>query len=145
MTIPARPRQIRASNIDLSGAQAGETPSQQIISRSVRVPAMVTDALNRSLKVKKLGMVDHMRIRRVLGAELSKNEAYLAIATLAFCVIEMDGETVIPPANVREVEHFVDKLGEEGAAAIGKAYSDQGWAPMPDDDTVGFDLDAAKN
>jgi predicted ABC-class ATPase len=143
--IPERPRHIRAGGLDVSGAAQAETPSQQIIARTVRPPVTVTDDLGRQLTVRKIGMVDQMRIRRVLGADLSKNEPYLALATLAFCITEIDGERVIPPANVREIEFLVDKLGEEGAVAIGRVYADEGWAKIDPGAPQGFDLEVAKN
>lgn len=138
------PRQARSNQVDLSGQKA-ETPSEQVIKRGTAAPVTITDDLGRTLKIRKLGIADQMRIRRVLGADLSRNEQYITLATLAFCVAEMDGETVIPPSGVREVEHFVDRLGEEGARAIGQAYADAGWITSPDDNPTGFDLDAAKN
>jgi hypothetical protein len=140
--IPARPRSIRTNRVDLSAPQA-DTPSVQIVARTSRPPVLVTDELGRTLKVKHLGMIDHMRITRVLGSDLSKNDRYLAMATLAFCVVEMDGETVIPPIKISEVEFLVERIGEEGAKAIGKAYADNGWSKTDED--AGFDMEAAKN
>lgn len=140
--IPDRPRSVRAQSKNLAMAPTvADTPTSEIIAGAKRSPVMKTDATGRSLKVKYLTLLDQMRIARVLGGELCKNDQYKALASLAFCVVELNGEQIAPPINVREVEFLCDRLGEDGAVAIGQVYVAQGWSQL----TPTPDLDEAKN
>jgi hypothetical protein len=140
--MPPRPRSVRANSKNLAEAvTVADTPSGEIIAAGKKAPVQTTDATGRSLKVKYLTLLDQMRIARVLGGELAKNDQYKALASLSFCVVEIDGEAVAPPINVREVEFLCDRLGEDGAVAIGQVYVKQGWSQS----VPALDLDEAKN
>lgn len=143
---PPRPQKVRANQSAAAPkADLTPTPSQEVISSSRRQPATETDPTGRVFKVKYLTMLDKMRITRVLGAELSKNDSYTALASLAFTVIEIDGDAIAPPVSVREVEVLVERIGEEGAQAINKAYLSQGWIKEDQKNGSGEVIDTAKN
>ena len=121
-TVPDRPGSVRASSLDLNGANAENTATVQLATGKKIVDK--TDPLGRHLKVKFLGTLDRMRMSRILGGELAKNEVYVGYATLASAVIEIDGDPVPPPVTVRELEFLVDRLGDEGLNAVGEVYQE---------------------
>jgi hypothetical protein len=134
--IPMRPQNVRSTRKNLA---ADPTPSAQLISQTKKT-ASTTDDRGRVLVVKYLSTLDRMRIAKLLGGELAKNEVYLGYATLAYTVTEIDGDAVPPPATVREIEFLVDRLGDEGLTAVGKVYQEDFAELMG-----GIDLDQAKN
>jgi hypothetical protein len=121
-----------------------ETPSQAIVAAGKRVVEIV-DGLGRRLKVKFISGRDRMMLAKAIGAELAKNEVYLGYATLAWAVVELDngsGEDtrIMPMVKPSEVEFLVDRLGDEGLAAVGKVYTEH-FADLLE----GVDVDIAKN
>ena len=57
----------------------------------------------------------------VVGADNSRNDAYLGYASLAFHVTSVDGDPVTRPANRLQLEALVQRLGDDGLEAVGKA------------------------
>ena len=124
--------------------QYDESPSQAIIAAGRRV-VNITDSLGRRLLVRYITGRDRMLLFKVLGPELVKNDYYLGYATLAWAVIELDNgsgeDPRIPPmVKPSEIEFLVDRLGEEGLAAVGEVYRTHFISQVE-----GPDIDAAKN
>src|SRR5581483_7183246 len=105
-TLPERPREYSSRR-----RKEQVTPSEEIIT-SVKKVVLVTDDLGRTLRVKYLSTGDRMRIAKVLGGDLAKNEIYLGYATLAFAVTEINGDMCPPMVKPSEVEFMVDRLGD---------------------------------
>jgi hypothetical protein len=121
-----------------------DTPSGAIVASGKRIVDTV-DSLGRRLKVKFLSPGDRMKLAKVIGGELAKNEVYLGYATLAWAVVELDnadGEDtrIYPMVKASEVEFLVERLGDEGLAAVGKVYQNE-FADL----LTGPDIDLAKN
>ena len=72
----------------------------------------------RKITCKRLGWLDQARLARVLGPELSANEQYLGIATLAFMVTHIDGKPVAAAVSAEWIEARMQQLGDEGIDAI---------------------------
>lgn len=127
-----------------NGAGYYDTPTTAIVAGGKRVVETI-DGLGRRLKVKFITARDRMMLAKTIGAELAKNEVYLGYATLAWAVVELDngsGEDVriMPMVKASEVEFLVDRLGDEGLAAVGRVYQEQ-FADL----LKGVDVDLAKN
>lgn len=137
---PPRPAKVRGPST--TPTNVAPTPTQEIVAAGTQDAVEKTDTRGRALKIRKLSVVTQMRIARVLGAELSKNDTYKALASLAFCVIAIDGEAVASPVNVREVEFMIERLGEDGVRTIGAVYKEQGWSAQEDESGV---IEDAKN
>ncbi len=56
---------------------------------------------------------------------LAQNEPWLSMASLAFTVLEIDGLPVPVPANEAQIENAIDRLGDEGLAAIAGTLKDE--------------------
>ena len=82
-----------------------------------------TDSRGRELVIRHLSALDTLRLFKLAGPILSQNESWLSMAGLAFSVSEIDGVPV--PASVTEaqIENLVDRLGDDGLAAIAEALS----------------------
>lgn len=81
----------------------------------------VTDGFGRNLALRRISMLDRLRLFKALGPELSLNEAYVGIAALAASVTAIDGVPLPFPSGEAAVENAVEKLGEAGIEAAAQA------------------------
>jgi hypothetical protein len=82
---------------------------------------VIEDARGRQLSLRSLTMLDRLRLFKALGTNLSMNDAYLGVASLAASVTAVDGVPLLFPASEAAVEHAVERLGEEGIEAVALA------------------------
>ncbi len=99
-------------------------PSQSIIEASSRAFTAV-DTRGRRLTFRRLTALDTLRLFKVAGPVLSQNEAWLAMSGLAFSVLEIDGIPVPAPVTEAQIEGLVEKLGDEGLAAVAMTIRDE--------------------
>jgi hypothetical protein len=93
------------------------TPSQVIISEATRATTTV-DSKGRRLTVRHLTALDTLRLFKAAGPILAQNEPWLSMAGMAFAVLEIDGVPVPTPATEGQIEVLIDRLGDEGLAAV---------------------------
>jgi hypothetical protein len=100
------------------------TPSQTIVHESAR--AFVTvDTNGRRLSLRRLTALDTLRLFKAAGPVLAQNEPWLSMAGLAFSVLEIDSIPVPTPVTEAQIEGLIDRLGDEGLAAIANVIKDQ--------------------
>lgn len=99
------------------------TPSQTIVRESART-LTTADTKGRRLLLRHLTALDTLRLFKVAGPVLAQNEPWLAIAGLAFSVLEIDGVPVPAPTTEAQIEGLVDRLGDDGLAAIANVIKD---------------------
>ena len=78
----------------------------------------VTDARGRKLTVTRRSVLDHTRLLRAIGPVQSSNEAYVNIVTMAVSVSEIDGVPCPTPTNERMIDAAIDRIGDDGFAAL---------------------------
>jgi hypothetical protein len=100
------------------------TPSQTIVREAVKTVTVI-DVSGRRLTLRRLTALDTLRLFKAAGPVLSQNEPWLSMAGLAFSVLEIDGIPVPPPATEPQIESLIDRLGDEGLAAIADTVKDQ--------------------
>ena len=83
----------------------------------------VVDGQRRRLELKRLGVLERLRLFEAAGAELSRNDRWLGMAVLAASVTAMDGVPLPFPASKPAIEAAVQRLGEEGIAAVAGALA----------------------
>jgi len=110
------------------------TPSARIVAAGQEAQVII-DAHGRKLSLHRLDALDKLRLFKALGPTLAQNEPYLGMALLACSVIAIDDVPYPMPVNEAQIEHFVQRLGDMGLAAVA-----QGLRP----DLVSS-LDTAKN
>jgi hypothetical protein len=86
----------------------------------------VIDARGRVLLLRRLSVLDRLRLFEAAGAELSRNDRWLGLAVLAASVAAIDGVPVPVPASKAAIEAAVQRLDEAGLAAVAG-----GLAPEP--------------
>ena len=109
------------------------TPSQTIIREATRT-FTVTDVNGRHLLIRGLTALDTLRLFKAAGPELAQNEAWLAMAGLAFSVVDIAGVPVPAPTSEPQIEGIIDRLGDEGLAAIATALRAKEQATAPETD-----------
>src|SRR5579863_8956021 len=93
------------------------TPSHNIVRDACKTHIAV-DKKGRHLTVRHLTALDTLRLFKAAGPLLAENEPWLAMAGLVFSVLEIDGVPVPSPTNEAQIEGLVDRLGDDGLAAI---------------------------
>lgn len=80
----------------------------------------VKDKTGRMLELRRLGVLEQLRLFKALGPELSENRAYVGLARIAAAVAMVDGVPLPFPTNEAAIEAALERLGEVGADAVGK-------------------------
>jgi hypothetical protein len=111
-----------------------ESPTEQV-TKAATALEYKTDARGRRIGVVKPSALARYRLLKMLGAENAGNQHVLGYAMLAACVRELDGQQVFAPNSEREIEALIDRLGDEGLAAIGECMAEKfGFGPDQSDE-----------
>lgn len=94
-----------------------DSPSEEVV-RSATEIKYATDARGRRIGVVRPKALLRFRLLKILGAENAKNEPLLGNAMLAFLVREIHGETIPPVNSERQLEAMIDRLDDDGLAAV---------------------------
>jgi len=97
------------------------SPTKSIIDKAAETK-MIKDELGRLLAVRRLTALDTLRLFKAAGSELSQNQAWLGIASLAMSVTAIDDIPIPIPINEAQIESAVSRLGEEGLDAAADAF-----------------------
>ncbi|WP_297490629.1 hypothetical protein [Acidocella sp.] len=81
------------------------------------------DRAGRVIELRRLGVVEQLRLFKVLGPELSENRAYVGLARMAAAVAMVDGVPVPFPVNEVGIEAALERLGDDGVEAVGGALA----------------------
>jgi hypothetical protein len=100
----------------------------------------VVDTRGRLLMLRRLSVLDRLRLFEAAGPELSRNDRWLGLAVLAASVAVIDGVPVPLPASKAAIEAAVQRLDEAGLAAVAAGLAPDGPAHQP-----GFDKALAGN
>ncbi len=91
-----------------------------------------SDKNGRKFVLRVLTALDTLRLFKAAGPALSQNEPWLAMASLASSVQEIEGVPVPAPISEAQIEALIDRLGEDGLAAIATAMDDQQTIESPE-------------
>ena len=83
----------------------------------------VQDKKGRSIELRRLGVIEQLRLFKILGAELSENRAYVGLARVAAAVAAVEGVPVPFPVCEAGIEATLERLGEEGVEAVAAAIA----------------------
>ena len=78
----------------------------------------VTDAKGRKLTLRKINVVDQMKILRAIGPAQASNQPYVQLVTMAAMVADIDGVPIPLFANERQIDAACTRIGDEGFAAL---------------------------
>jgi|GEM_PF-2329298 hypothetical protein len=82
---------------------------------------IVTDKAGRKLQLRRIGVVQQLRLFKALGPELSLNDPYMDLAIIAASVTMIDDIPVPFPISEASLEALLEKLGTDGVTAIDAA------------------------
>ncbi|HUM08742.1 MAG TPA: hypothetical protein VLT37_07700 [Acidocella sp.] len=80
---------------------------------------IVSDRGGRRIELRRVGVVEQLRLFKALGPDLSENRAYFGLAKLAAAVAMIDDVPVPIPASEAGIEAVLERLGEDGVEAVG--------------------------
>lgn len=78
----------------------------------------VTDALGRTITLRRLSTLNKMRLFEIIGPANADNGPYLGYATIACHVAAIDGDPVHFPSSKLQLEAIVSRLDDGGIAAV---------------------------
>lgn len=93
------------------------TPSGSILQEGFKTNSTV-DKRGRKIVVRRPTALDTLRLFKAAGPNLAQNEPWLAMAMLAFAVLEIDGVPIPPPSTEAQIESLIDRLGDDGLTAV---------------------------
>ncbi len=92
-------------------------PSETIIASSAAAHRSSTDGQGRRIALRRMTVLDKLRLFKAAGPVLSQNGPWLGVALLACSVTAIDDVPVPMPANEQQIEALVARLGDPGIAA----------------------------
>lgn len=105
-------------------APVADTPSEAVVKAATEIK-YVTDDRGRKLGVQKPRALLRFRLLKILGADNAKNEPLLGNAMLAFLVVEINGDKQPPINSERQLEAMIDRLDDDGLAAVAQCLTEQ--------------------
>lgn len=90
----------------------------------------ITDRLGRVLALRRLTVLDRLRLFKAAGPVLSENHPWFGMAVLAASVAAIDGVPIPMPTNESQIEAAVSRLGDEGLEVVADALDDENGRPM---------------
>ncbi len=79
---------------------------------------VITDASGRKLTLRKLNVLDQVKLLRAVGPDQARNQPYVEIVTMAASVSDIDGIPMILPNNERQIDAAIGRIGDAGVAAL---------------------------
>lgn len=99
-----------------------ETPSQHAIAKANETFNIV-DAKGRTITLKKPGVLAQYRLIEALG-DSAANQTYVSMVLPLIYISAIDGEVEIMPTAKLQVEALIQRLDEEGIAAVMKGVTE---------------------
>ncbi|PUA19580.1 hypothetical protein [Glaciimonas sp. PCH181] len=93
-----------------------ETPTQEVLAKA-NEESTVIDALGRTIKIKKPGVLAQYRLIEALG-DSAKNQTYMGMVLPLIYVTAIDDLAVNQPKTKLQVEALIQQLDESGIEAV---------------------------
>ena len=74
----------------------------------------ITDSAGRAIKLRRIGVLETLRLYKALGPTLAANEAYMGLAVVAASAAMIDELPLPFPASEAAVEALLERLGDDG-------------------------------
>jgi hypothetical protein len=83
----------------------------------------IVDKAGRRITLRRVGVLETLRLFRALGGELAENKSYVGLATIAASADMIDDVPVPFPTSVATLEAIIERLGEDGMDAISDVWA----------------------
>jgi hypothetical protein len=87
------------------------------------VTEIIKDKAGRRIELRRVGVVEQLRLYKALGPQLSLNEAYIGLAMIAAAASVIDDVPIPFPKGEAAIEALLERLGDDGVEAIGAAIA----------------------
>ena len=84
---------------------------------------IIIDNIGRKIKLRKVGVLEQLRLYKALGPELSVNTAYMQAAYIAAAVEMIDNVPIFFPINEARLEAILEQIGLDSMALIADVLS----------------------
>lgn len=108
------------------------TPTQDVVAKA-QAEVTVKDARGRVITLRKPGVLAQYRLVEVLG-DTARNDVYMNMVLPLIYVGAIDGEPSYQPAKKSEVEALIQRLDEDGIAAVVRGVAENFSARDPETD-----------
>ncbi len=92
----------------------------------------VIDASGRDIQLRRIGVLEQLRLYKALGPQLSMNDAYMSMVFLASSAAMIDGVPVPFPNGEAGLETLLERLGDEGMTALASAKDSRNLSEVVD-------------
>jgi len=79
---------------------------------------VLTDARGRKLTIRKLSVLEQVRLMRAIGPAQSSNDRYTDLVQVAAMISDIDGIPMPMPVNEKTIDGMIGTLGDEGFSAV---------------------------
>ncbi len=79
----------------------------------------VVDKDGRKIELRRIGVLEQLRLFKALGPDLSENRAYFGLARIAAAIAMIDDVPIPFPANESAIEAILGRLGDSAVEAVG--------------------------
>ncbi len=79
---------------------------------------IITDSRGRKITLRKIGVLETLRLYKALGPDLSINSAYVSAASIAAAAAMIDDVPMPFPNSEAGVELLLERLDDDGIAAL---------------------------
>lgn len=123
MSVLVHPEGQPPGNAQPRQQQADQPAPAQPASRNASL-LYVTDANGRSIGWKRLNALEDFELVELAGARNAENGQWMAVASIAYSVREIDGEAVGRPTSMMQVKGMIQRLDTVGLQAIANALAE---------------------
>jgi hypothetical protein len=81
-------------------------------------PTSVTDAGGRKIGLRKLTVVDQVKILRAIGPRQAENQPYVQVVEVACMAADIDGVPIPFPTNEVQIDAVLTRLGDDGVNSL---------------------------
>jgi hypothetical protein len=81
-------------------------------------PVVLTDAKGRKLTLRKITVLEQVRMLRAIGPAQSENQPYFQMVECACMVAQIDELPMMMPNNEQQIDAVISRLGDEGMSAV---------------------------
>jgi hypothetical protein len=96
------------------------TPSARIVEEANRT-YLEADAKGRVIEFHRLGISGHRRLLKAISNESANKQQLFSLYLMAASVVSIDGDAITFPINELQLDALVDRLGDDGFAALMQA------------------------
>ena len=85
---------------------------------AAEAPEVLTDARGRKITMRKINVLDQVKLLRAIGPTQSSNQPYVQIVMMVASVADIDGVPLVMPTTEQHIDALIRRIGDEGFAVL---------------------------